>query len=880
MDYLFYCSQLETDKQKVILHVIDVATRYTQAILLPDKSEQALRSGLSRSWIAVFGTPKCIVVDEETSAHSMGSAEWAEYVGTQLAFKAPRQEAWIIERHNALLRETLHRMESQCNSEGRHPPFEDVLSLAISSKNSLTSYQGFTPQQAVFGRNSTLLPAITSVSAEGDQTDGQQHQRLRELAVAAITEVHSKERIRRAHRHHTTATLTDASYPKGTAVDIWFEPTNKDITGWKGPAEVQLCQPERGQVTVKWQGRILDRRAAEIRPHVVYLLDDSSLLPLADSWTCLRTTLEALPSPSTQTVGHVYDSQANAWKVETMQNKTLGHLMLALLDIHVSYLGFPYPTAMRWTRGLPSMPHLTEYQACEVWAWTQGSRHIEAQMWLDSDEVIRLKDEQLSVPSLPLRHWGIELSRQSGASGEKWIDVHFLQWWHSPHEKNETTPSMPPLLEELQTQQPPTQPHTSAITNKEVKTEAAEPLPLEAQVQDTPMPPPDPNTSARSRSRSMDRTGDRTWDMDQTGGQPPPQPPDLGSTPVQHLDQQPRREISQDMSRSRTSSGVTDRTRSRGAPSEMSIQDQGGGKPPGPPPSNAAPAPRGRALARQPATRNAQYDPPAPSAVPPNHIDTMEVLDLMGLPVPEQEPSIEMDRTSSRDTRSRSSRGPTAIGSMGVQPSDTTMPQSPATENEQLVTRPPTPASTVNYSPSRSVTGDDTEEFVPQLPLEQPAHPDDDDDDEDPAPPGASAAASTGNAAQKRSLSEEKGGDNKKHRPDKEDEPFITVPTRLLTRPSASHQTLTPQWTNLHILSSGVAGSQAPFPDYAVSTTTLITLLATSSGLSDQFSFPLCQAWSAGDNVNRSQQSTRLVDGSTPDPCQLLSTEAASLSID
>eukprot|EP00971_Amphidinium_carterae_P117788 2333084-Amphidinium_carterae.1 len=47
-----------------------------------------------------------------------------------------------------------------------------------------------------------------------------------------------------------------------------------------------------------------------------------------------------------------------------LQSPTLSHLMLALLDMHVSHLEFPYPVAMRWTRGLPSMPHLSEYQAC------------------------------------------------------------------------------------------------------------------------------------------------------------------------------------------------------------------------------------------------------------------------------------------------------------------------------------------------------------------------------------------------------------------------------------------------------------------------------------------------------------------------------------
>eukprot|EP00971_Amphidinium_carterae_P057731 1141872-Amphidinium_carterae.1 len=59
-------------------------------------------------------------------------------LGTHLRFKAPRQHAAVAERHNALLRDTLHRMESQCVLESRRPTMDIILSYAIHMKNLLT----------------------------------------------------------------------------------------------------------------------------------------------------------------------------------------------------------------------------------------------------------------------------------------------------------------------------------------------------------------------------------------------------------------------------------------------------------------------------------------------------------------------------------------------------------------------------------------------------------------------------------------------------------------------------------------------------------------------------------------------------------------------
>eukprot|EP00971_Amphidinium_carterae_P018912 372341-Amphidinium_carterae.2 len=529
------------------------------------------------------------------------------------------------------------------------------------------------------------------------------------------------------------------------------------------------------------------------------------------------------------------------------------------------------------------MPHLTEYQACEIWAWKQGSKHVETQMWLDSEEIIRLRNEQLSIPSLPLRHWGIEISRQHNLSGEKWVDIHFLQWWHNPDSKTETVTVMPPLLEQLHPGDPP--PKIPAATTVKEAT-AAQDDQARIESQDAPMLPPEHMTATRSRTRSADRTGKMMTDNDEHGGHPPPQPPAPGMPQPHHQSAPaPNRETSRNMSLSRPESDITTRTRSRGASSGREVHEQGGGRPhpPGPPPP-AAPV-RGRAFTRQPATRDAQYHPPAPNAVPPNHIDTMDVLDLLGLPVPEQPAQSEdMSSHASGDTRSHSQRGLPEVDSTGAQPSDT-VPRTPSAENEPLITRSPTPASTIAYSPPRSIADDNADEFQPQLPLEQPVHPDDDDDDEDPAPPGASAAAeATANSAScKRSPSEEKGADNKKHRQEPDDGPFasfLTVPTRLLTCPLIWHRSLSPQWSNMQITIPLVAGSQDSSVDNTISTTKLITLLATCSGFLSDVSSSLCQARSISDNVNEPDRPVSLVGDLARDPWHLLSTEAASICLD
>eukprot|EP00973_Karenia_brevis_P064428 8950705-Karenia_brevis.AAC.1 len=68
-------------------------------------------SAITSSWISVFGPMSTMTLDEETGMRGQRVSDWAATHNIQLQFKAPRQKAWIVERHNELLRCSLHTTE-------------------------------------------------------------------------------------------------------------------------------------------------------------------------------------------------------------------------------------------------------------------------------------------------------------------------------------------------------------------------------------------------------------------------------------------------------------------------------------------------------------------------------------------------------------------------------------------------------------------------------------------------------------------------------------------------------------------------------------------------------------------------------------------------
>ena len=134
-DLMFHVCRLEPDRGMLpILHLIDVCLRFSQGAT-SRKDELALTTTISRIWISIFAAMQTLTMDEETGMRCQTVSDWASANGMNLKFKAPQQRAWIVERHNDLLRRTIRTTEDQLINEDLWVPFEQVLAIVIFMRN-------------------------------------------------------------------------------------------------------------------------------------------------------------------------------------------------------------------------------------------------------------------------------------------------------------------------------------------------------------------------------------------------------------------------------------------------------------------------------------------------------------------------------------------------------------------------------------------------------------------------------------------------------------------------------------------------------------------------------------------------------------------------
>ena len=143
VDLLFIHSKMEPARGLItVVHLVDAAIRWAAAGVSKSKEEEDLCSTISQIWIAIHGPMGVLVSDEESGLQGRCASDWAEANSMNLKPKAPRQEAQIVERHNALLRHVIHIVEEQLIKEGIHITFEQVLSICVFMKNALTVVDG------------------------------------------------------------------------------------------------------------------------------------------------------------------------------------------------------------------------------------------------------------------------------------------------------------------------------------------------------------------------------------------------------------------------------------------------------------------------------------------------------------------------------------------------------------------------------------------------------------------------------------------------------------------------------------------------------------------------------------------------------------------
>jgi hypothetical protein len=231
-----------------------------------------------------------IVSDREGALASDEGALWAEHWHVLLKFKPVGAHAQIAERHHEILRDMLHKLNSQLTQENIKIAKDLLVAECSYVKNAMISINGESPYQAVLGRFPQLLLEVEHVNQAAVQDDiGQlpgtsRHiTRMREIAIQCIVSSTAKSRLQLAARTKTRVPVEAQQYTVGQQVEIWRAPSSKDLVGWRGPCEItNLNNLEDGVIDIRWQGRTMAVRPQDCRPASMFIfLSDHGDEPIA-----------------------------------------------------------------------------------------------------------------------------------------------------------------------------------------------------------------------------------------------------------------------------------------------------------------------------------------------------------------------------------------------------------------------------------------------------------------------------------------------------------------------------------------------------------------------------------------------------------------------
>ena len=118
----------------IIFHMLDRCTRWHAALVIPNKEDETLIEALDTAWTTMHGPLKELITDGETGiVASQRTSEFLSRRGVKLHVRGKDQHARYIERRGALLRDCIHRVESQLKEEGK-------VALSFSASGLLFTY--------------------------------------------------------------------------------------------------------------------------------------------------------------------------------------------------------------------------------------------------------------------------------------------------------------------------------------------------------------------------------------------------------------------------------------------------------------------------------------------------------------------------------------------------------------------------------------------------------------------------------------------------------------------------------------------------------------------------------------------------------------------
>lgn len=211
--------------------------------------------------------------------------------------------------------------------------------------------------------------AVHDLSAEGLRDLA----RAREIAAAQIIEATALSRLQMANIHKTVAAVERSEHAPNDLVDIWYEPSNKEFSGWRGPAQVVTINDREGNMSVRFQGRTLHRKPQEVRPHVPYLVYALGLFEhKGHALLHLATHAENMKKGIVKTLGTIF---SYGWHLSGFSSTREGSELLqsALLVAH-QCLYLSNVVQVRLCRGCAQLPAPgSAFTEAETLVWCHGS---------------------------------------------------------------------------------------------------------------------------------------------------------------------------------------------------------------------------------------------------------------------------------------------------------------------------------------------------------------------------------------------------------------------------------------------------------------------------------------------------------------------------
>ncbi|CAJ1428371.1 unnamed protein product [Effrenium voratum] len=135
-----------------VLTMLDAATRYMSARVLPAETSQEFLNAVQRGWVRTFGPPQQLQVDSHRAWCADLVRQWTGEHSIELIISPgeAHERLSLLERRHQVLRRAIDIFTAEAGRDSIEG-LKDALDFTIQDFNSMSTYKGFTPSQWVLG---------------------------------------------------------------------------------------------------------------------------------------------------------------------------------------------------------------------------------------------------------------------------------------------------------------------------------------------------------------------------------------------------------------------------------------------------------------------------------------------------------------------------------------------------------------------------------------------------------------------------------------------------------------------------------------------------------------------------------------------------------